>query len=108
MVEFESAEQAAEAINTLHLSEVGRSQFGSADVICGTPALCISTVVLPYILTKASGMQVDGREIYVRCAMSALQPFTPGAEIISACKTHSSDPGCHNKATQTADWLALV
>ena len=26
MVEFESAEQAAEAINTLHLSEVGSSQ----------------------------------------------------------------------------------
>ena len=70
MVEFESAEQAAEAINTLHLSEVGRSQFQ----VCRreTPALCIPTVVLPWILIKASGMQVDGREIYVRCANSSL------------------------------------
>ena len=47
MVEFESAEQAAEAINTLHLSEVGRSLFWVRRCESQDTTLCISTVVLP-------------------------------------------------------------
>ena len=69
MVEFESAEQAAEAINTLHLSEVRSG--------CMTPRFATSQIPLSLLakllsmkrpLDGSLSVQVDGREIYVRYA----------------------------------------
>lgn len=68
IVEFESAEQAAEAINTLHLSEVRSTVLFAIDALPICPVVCPSCAVACRLTSSCFAVQVDGREIYVRCA----------------------------------------
>ena len=90
MVEFESAEQAAEAINTLHLSEVGRPQFWvcrcALQDTCSLHSYCGPALDLDEGLWHAGGWQGD------LCQVCNVSPASLHYEMLSACQAYSSDP----------------
>ena len=112
MVEFESAEQAAEAINTLHLSEVGRSQCWVCECdlqdTCSLHLYCGPALDLDEGLWHAGGWQGDLCQV----CNAPLQIPSPGAVMMRACWACSSNlrktTRCHCNATQTAHGLALA
>ena len=93
MVEFESAEQAAEAINTLHLSEVGRSRSWVCTLklqdICSLHIHHSPAQDFDKGLWHAGGWQ--GNLCQVR-DVSHLLGVSLGAEMLTACLALSSDP----------------